>query len=86
TAETIDAEFDKMVPSLEWQLIKEQIAKDMQIKVQEADIIQVAKMIAIQQFAQYGMTNMPDDVVEKYANELAEKKYYRDKIVERIFR
>lgn len=83
TAETIDAEFDKMVPSLEWQLIKEQIAKNMQIKVQEADIIQVAKMIAIQQFAQYGMTNMPDDVVEKYAKELAEKKDYRDKIVER---
>ncbi|MEG1766813.1 MAG: trigger factor, partial [Muribaculaceae bacterium] len=40
-------------------------------------------MIAIQQFAQYGMTNMPDDVVEKYAKELAEKKDYRDKIVER---
>lgn len=79
----IDEEFNKMIPSLEWQLIKEQIIKDNDIKVEEADVIAVAKGIALQQFAQYGMTNMPDDVLEKYASELAEKKEYRSKIVER---
>lgn len=81
--ETIDEEFAKMVPSLEWQLIKEALMKELGVKVEESDLLAVAKFAAAQQFAQYGMTNMPDDVVEKYAQDILANKEYRKNIVDR---
>jgi trigger factor len=81
--ETIDEEFARMVPSLEWQLIKEQLMKELGVKVEESDLLAVAKFAAAQQFAQYGMTNMPDDVVEKYAQDILANKEYRKNIVDR---
>lgn len=81
--ETIDEEFARMVPSLEWQLIKEQLMKELGVKVEESDLLAVAKFAAAQQFAQYGMTNMPDDVVEKYAQDILANKEYSKNIVDR---
>lgn len=83
TPETIDDDFAKMVPDLEWQLIKEKAVRDLGIKVEDADILEVAKLIAQQQFAQYGMANMPDDVIERYAKEILDNKEYRQRIIER---
>lgn len=83
TPETIDDDFAKMVPEIEWQLIKEKIVKDCNIKVEDEDLLVVAKLIAQQQFAQYGMSNIPEDVIERYAKEILENKDYRPSIVER---
>lgn len=81
--ETIDEEFTRMVPSLEWQLIKEQLMKELGVKVEDKDLLDVAKFAAAHQFAQYGMTNMPDDVVEKYAQDILANNEYRKNIVDR---
>lgn len=83
TPETIDADFDKMVPDLQWQLVKEKIVADLAVKVEEADFANLAKLIAVQQFAQYGMTNIPDDVIERYSKEILDNKEYRQRIAER---
>ncbi len=83
TPETIDADFEKMTPDLEWQLVKEKMVRDLGVKVEEADFLNIAKLIAVQQFAQYGMNNIPDDVVERYAKEILENKEYRQRIAER---
>ena len=72
-----------MVPDLQWQLVKEKIVADLGVKVEEADFLNIAKLIAVQQFAQYGMTNIPDDVVERYAKEILDNKEYRQRITER---
>lgn len=82
TAENIDEEFTKMVPQLEWQLIKEQVAKQLDVKVNDDDLLADAKRIAYQQFAQYGMTNIPEDMIEKYAKDILENKEYRSQIVQ----
>ena len=82
TAENIDEEFTKMVPQLEWQLIKEQAAKQLEVKVNEDDLLADAKRIAYQQFAQYGMANVPEDMLEKYAKDILENKEYRQQIVQ----
>ena len=82
TAENIDAEFEKMIPSLKWQLIKERIAADAQVKIEEADVVNQAKAIARQQFAQYGMTNVEDDMLTDYAKRILEDKNSRSRIVE----
>ena len=64
-AETIDDDYSRMVPDLNWQLIKEQIVKQFDIHVDDNDLKALAKRVAASQFAQYGMTGVPDDVHER---------------------
>ena len=82
TAENIDAEFEKMIPSLKWQLIKERIAAVAEVKIEETDVTNHAKAIARQQFAQYGMTNVEDDMLADYAKRILEDKNSRSRIIE----
>jgi trigger factor len=84
TAENIDEEYNKMENGLKWQLIKERIADLCEVKVEEQDLINHAKMIAAMQFAQYGMTNMDDDTLTDYAKRILADKNYRPRIVEEV--
>lgn len=82
-AETIDDDFAKMLPDLKWHLIKEEIAKKSEIKVDDNDLLSLAKQMAAAQFAQYGMTGMPDEVLEKYAGEMVASKDSRRQLIDR---
>ena len=84
TAENIDAEFEKMLPSLKWEIIKGKLEEALEIKVEEADMLSFAKMIAAQQFAQYGMTGLTDDIYEDYAKRMLEDKNYRSRIFDDV--
>jgi trigger factor len=68
---------------LKWHLIKEKIVTAHEIKVEEADIKNVAKEAIRAQFAQYGMSNVPDDVLENYAAEQLKKRENIDNFVDR---
>lgn len=81
--ENVDAEYEKMLPAAEWQLVKERIAKVFEVKVGDEDLKREAKMLAAQQFAQYGMTNVPDEYVEKYAEDFLKNKDYRQRLIEK---
>ncbi len=80
----IDEEFDRMRDDLKWQLIKETIANKLGVRIEEADLKAFAKGAAARQFAQYGMTNMADDVIEKYADNMLEDKNYRSRLIEQV--
>lgn len=84
TAENIDSEYEKMIPSLKWQLIKERIAALAEVKIEEADVMAHAKNIAANQFAQYGMTGMDDEILTNYAKQILEDKNYRPHIIEEV--
>lgn len=81
TDENIDEEYTRLRPDLEWQLTRDAIAQQLDVKVEEADLVNVAKMMAQNQFAQYGMTNLPDDVLTKYANDILKEPKSRESIV-----
>lgn len=70
TKDTIDEEFAKLRPGLVWQLTRDVIAEQLQVKVTEEDMKNVARSMAQQQFAQYGMTNIPVEALDKYANDI----------------
>ena len=80
--ENVDEEYAKMLPDLKWQLIKEKLVKDAEVKVERADIEEMAKKATKMQFAQYGMANVPEDMLEKYAKDILENKEYRQQIVQ----
>lgn len=76
TEENIDERYSRMENDLKWQLIFDQIVEKLGVKVENADLLAFAKNLAARQFAQYGMTNIDDETIEKYAqNILADKNY-----------
>jgi len=70
TAESLDANYPKIIEDLKFHLIKEQIAKDNDLKLEDSDVKAVAMQAARAQFAQYGMMGLPDEMVENYANDM----------------
>ena len=82
--ENVDEEYAKMLPDLKWQLIKEQIVKDAEIKVEKADIEEMAKKATKMQFAQYGMANVPEDLLQKYAEDMMKDKNIVNNMLDRV--
>lgn len=72
--ENIDAEYVRIRPELIWELVKDMIARQLEVKVTEEDALQTARMIASQQFAQYGMTNVPEEALDRYAHDILKDK------------
>ncbi len=84
TSENIDAEYEKMVPSIKWQLVKERVVQQAGVKIEKEDLENFAKAIAAQQLAQYGMYNLGDDVLADYAKRILEDKNSRSHIIEQV--
>lgn len=82
--ENLDKEFESMTPALEWQLIREKIAEMTDMKIEDADLLNFAKQIAANQFAQYGMTNMGEESITSFAKNILNDKDYRPKLVEQV--
>lgn len=79
----VEENYDKSIEELTWHLIKEQLVKTYEIKVEQADVMEAAKEMTRMQFAQYGMVNVPDEVLENYAKEQLKKKEQVDGLVNR---
>jgi len=91
TEEQIEQDFEHFENDLKWQLIKDQIIKDNEIKISDEEIRNYAKEDAKMQFQQYGMSNIPDEYLTNYAKEMlgreedAKKLYgrkYEEKVIE----
>ena len=82
-ADYVEKNFEGSIKELEWHLIKEQLVAAQEIKVEEDDLKAIAKDAIRQQFAQYGMANVPDDVLENYAAEQLKKRENLDNFVDR---
>lgn len=78
--ENIDKEYDQIRSQLIWDLEKDKMLNALEIKVEEADLQNTARLMARNQFAQYGMTNVPDDAVEHYAEEILKDEKARNTI------
>ena len=81
--EYVEKNFELSIKELGWHLIKEQLVAAQGIKVEEDDLKQVAKEATRAQFAQYGMSNVPDEYLENYAQEMLKKRENVDGLVDR---
>ena len=81
--EYVEENYAGSIKELEWHLIKEQLADQTGIKVEQDDVLEIAKRQTRMQFAQYGMGNIPDDVITNYANEMLKKKEQVEGLVAR---
>ena len=81
--ETLEKDFPTMLEDLKWYICKSKIAKKFDVKVEEDDIKDFARRMTRIQFAQYGMTGMPDDVLDNYAKNMLSKDETRRNVIEK---
>jgi trigger factor len=90
TEEKVEEDFGKYEDEFRWQLIKEFLLKQQDIKVSEQEAHEAAKGLALNQYMQYGLSNVPEDYLENYAREMMSKpedarKFYDQKGEEKLF-
>lgn len=83
TAEKVEEEYPKIIADLTYQLIKENLVKNNDLKVENEDIENFAKRVAKAQFAQYGMLSVPEDVLANYAKDMLGNKNTLQNILDR---
>lgn len=80
-ADYVEKNYDESIKQLTWHLIEERLVADHNIKVSDDDILNEAKESVRMQFAQYGISNMPEESLVQYAKNYIEKKENRDTLV-----
>ena len=79
----VDEHYANTIKELSWHLVKEQLVEKAGIKLEENDLLEQAKANVRAQFAQYGMTNVPEDMLTNYATEMMKKKESIEGLVNR---
>ncbi|MCM1348403.1 MAG: trigger factor [Firmicutes bacterium] len=80
----VDAEYERMENDLKWQLIYDRMMEKLGVTIEKEDLLEFAKGLAARQFAQYGMTNMDDETITRYAENILTDKNYIGRIREQV--
>ena len=81
-SDNVNEAFAGLRKQLEWDLISAAIARQFDIKVEEDDLMNLARNSVRQQFAQYGMTNVPDENLNQYAREMLKDEKVRRRMMD----
>ena len=84
TMEQIEAEYDLFAKDFRWNMIRTKIMKDQDMKVEKDDVMKQAKSMAAYQFAMYGMQNVPEEHLNRYAEQLLGDRQQAERIVEKV--
>ena len=79
----IEDNFAASVNELKWSLIKDSLLKSNNVKVEKDDVLKVCKDVARMQFAQYGMSNVPDEYLDNYVQQMMKDEKSFEPYVER---
>ena len=84
TEEQIEKEFDSFKQDLKWQLIRNRIAKQNEVRITEEDLMKEAENITRYQFRQYGLFYATDEQITNYARETLKRDEDAKKIADKI--
>lgn len=79
--EYVEKNYEASIKELTWSLAKNQIVEAQKIKVDDADVKAVAIDVTRMQFAQYGMTSVPEEYLEQYAEGMLKNREQVDNLV-----
>ena len=84
TQEQIEKEFDNFRKDLKWQLIRNKIARDNEVKISEEELLKEAENITRYQFQQYGLFYATDEQIANYAKETLKREEDAKRIADKI--
>lgn len=79
--EYVDKNYEASIKELTWHLAKNKLLEQCEVKIEDADVKSAAKDMARIQFAQYGMSNIPEEYLDNYAEEMLKKPEQVDQFV-----
>ncbi len=79
-----DKEYVSIEPQIKWQIIRDRIAEQLGVKIEEADVMARARFIAHQQFAQYGIYNMDEETLNDTAKRILADRNNRRRIADEV--
>jgi len=80
----VDENYEGTIEVLSWQLIRDVLVSQAGVKVEQSDILEEAKAATRAQFAQYGMLNVPEDMINNYASEMLKKRETVENLADRV--
>jgi trigger factor len=84
TAEDIEKDYDHFRDDLRWQLIKNRIAKENDLKITDEEILAEAKTFTRAQFSQYGLYYATDEQITSFARDMLQKEEEARRIAEKV--
>lgn len=84
TEELIEKEFDSFRKDLKWQLIKNKVARENEIKITEEELLKQAADITRYQFQQYGLFYATDEQINNYAKETLKREEDAKRIADKV--
>ena len=85
TMEDIEKDFDAFLKMFTWNYIQRRVIEAEEIKVSADEAKAEAKVFAAAQFAQYGMPNAPEEMLENFAKNILDNKEQNQKIYEKLY-
>lgn len=77
----IEENIDSYLDDLRWSLVKNELTKSLDIKVDDAQLMAASKRLIKMQMAQYGILNFPDEQLEQFAAERLKDEKQRENII-----
>jgi trigger factor len=84
TEEQVEKEFDNFRKDLKWQLIRNKVARDNEVKISEEELQKEAENITRYQFQQYGLFYATDEQIANYAKETLKREEDAKRIADKI--
>ncbi|MBE6174516.1 MAG: trigger factor [Rikenellaceae bacterium] len=85
TMEDIEKDFDAFLKMFTWNYIQRRVIEAEKISVSADEAKAEAKNLAAAQFAQYGMPNAPEDMLENFAKNILDNKEQNQKVYEKLY-
>lgn len=84
STEEIDKDFENFLKDLRWQLIRNKIGEEKEIKIEEEDLMAEARNFTRMQFQQYGLSYAADEQVDNFAKEMLKREEDYKKIADKV--
>ena len=82
--EDIEKDFPRFIEDLRWQIIKNRIASDNEMKIEPEELMNEARNYTRAQFRQYGLYYAPDEQIDQFAGEMLKREEDYRKIAEQV--
>ena len=80
----LDRDLPKILDDITFDRIKAQMLEAAGVKIEEEDVKKFALVVAKNQFAMYGMTSVPDDVLAGYAENMLKDNRTKENLIDRV--
>ncbi len=84
TLDQLEEEYPRFETDMKWQIVKNKMVKELELKVEQEEMVEQAKNLARQQFAQYGLGNVPEEYLTNYAMEMLKREQDVRNILDRV--